>query len=262
MTLLFALAGCTFTPGTEGFTTLDSAALTGGWEAEDPALPQILREDGTTITITSASLQPAWLSLQSISGAGSTFDPADPPEGYGLCHSGHCHRDDGALVDYVDIQAELAGGDLTFEDVVTWSGLEVDLLDPTEQDLGDPSPSPHLPIVALRQLEVGFPDDAPGLLIEGQLTGDTFEAPTPLVVELPVVEPWVGGMDLTVDRTQAPEVAVTIALALDETLFDGVPLAPDGESAEVVLDDPDDPAAQVLLENLLALEPDLDWTER
>ncbi|MNS53348.1 hypothetical protein D3C72_861010 [compost metagenome] len=36
--------------------------------------------------------------------AGSaTFDPANPPPGYSLCHGGHCHRDDGALVDYADI---------------------------------------------------------------------------------------------------------------------------------------------------------------
>lgn len=39
----------------------------------------------------------------------SSFDPAEPPEGYSLCHNGHCHRDDGALVSYEDIAAELAG---------------------------------------------------------------------------------------------------------------------------------------------------------
>lgn len=42
--------------------------------------------------------------------AGSTssvFDPANPPARYSLCHNGHCHRDDGALIDYADIEAEL-----------------------------------------------------------------------------------------------------------------------------------------------------------
>lgn len=47
------------------------------------------------------------------SGAGAevpTFDPANPPPGYSLCHGGHCHADDGSLVDYDTIAAELAAG--------------------------------------------------------------------------------------------------------------------------------------------------------
>jgi hypothetical protein len=39
----------------------------------------------------------------------SAFDPANPPAGYSLCHNGHCHSDDGRLVDYEDIEGELAG---------------------------------------------------------------------------------------------------------------------------------------------------------
>ncbi|MCO4762085.1 MAG: hypothetical protein KC502_11310 [Myxococcales bacterium] len=47
------------------------------------------------------------------------FDPANPPPGYSLCHSGHCHKDDGTLPTYDQIKAELAqgtGGGLS----VTW----------------------------------------------------------------------------------------------------------------------------------------------
>jgi hypothetical protein len=43
-------------------------------------------------------------------GAAAAFDPASPPEGYSLCHNGHCHADDGRLVPYEEIAAELAGG--------------------------------------------------------------------------------------------------------------------------------------------------------
>ncbi len=43
--------------------------------------------------------------------AGLSFDPANPPPGYTLCHNGHCHSTGGDLVDYEDIQAELAGGE-------------------------------------------------------------------------------------------------------------------------------------------------------
>lgn len=35
------------------------------------------------------------------------FDPANPPPAYSLCHNGHCHHEDGRLVDYEDIQREL-----------------------------------------------------------------------------------------------------------------------------------------------------------
>ncbi|RAL25332.1 hypothetical protein DL240_03735 [Lujinxingia litoralis] len=43
--------------------------------------------------------------------AGSAdFDPANPPPGYSLCHNGHCHSDDGRLVDYASIASESGGG--------------------------------------------------------------------------------------------------------------------------------------------------------
>ncbi|MBM4373379.1 MAG: hypothetical protein FJ098_17105, partial [Deltaproteobacteria bacterium] len=43
----------------------------------------------------------------------AVFDPADPPEGYSLCHNGHCHAASGALVSYEAIAAELGGGGTT-----------------------------------------------------------------------------------------------------------------------------------------------------
>ena len=50
----------------------------------------------------------------SAAGTGATFDPAHPPAGYTLCHNGHCHRNDGALIPYEQVQAELsAGGTVT-----------------------------------------------------------------------------------------------------------------------------------------------------
>jgi hypothetical protein len=43
-------------------------------------------------------------------GSSATFDPADPPEGYSLCHNGHCHAADGSLVAYEDILLEGSSG--------------------------------------------------------------------------------------------------------------------------------------------------------
>lgn len=44
-------------------------------------------------------------------GGGASFDPASPPPGYTNCHNGHCHADDGSLVDFADIARELAGSE-------------------------------------------------------------------------------------------------------------------------------------------------------
>lgn len=60
-----------------------------------------------------------------------SFDPANPPEGYSLCHNGHCHAADGKLVDYEEIDAELAlggGGEV----LVGAVDATIDFLNPTE----------------------------------------------------------------------------------------------------------------------------------
>jgi len=49
------------------------------------------------------------------------FDPASPPDGYTLCHNGHCHTTDGRLVSYEEIARELAGDGADGTALVTWS---------------------------------------------------------------------------------------------------------------------------------------------
>lgn len=73
--------------------------------AQDYGLELTRLEVGlTTLRLLSTSAE------ASSTSAGGTFDPSSPPPGYSLCHNGHCHADDGSLVDYEDIEAELAGG--------------------------------------------------------------------------------------------------------------------------------------------------------
>lgn len=75
----------------------------------------------------------------------ATFDPANPPPGYSLCHGGHCHAADGSLVDYEDIAAELAGaGGTEPTTVVTLTAGTVDLLTSEPFELGC-APSCALP---------------------------------------------------------------------------------------------------------------------
>lgn len=59
--------------------------------------------------------------LAEVEGVG--FDPSAPPPGYSLCHNGHCHADDGRLVPYEEIAAELAGGSGSESVVVAEGGL-------------------------------------------------------------------------------------------------------------------------------------------
>src|SRR5688572_29228398 len=111
---LLTLSSCAVGSG-EGFATLEPTARVGY-----TLLPA--REAGGGFqkldtdyqaAVTAAHLDASDIALQAAGSggaAGGSFDPGNPPPGYGLCHGGHCHRDDGALVAYEDIAAELAGG--------------------------------------------------------------------------------------------------------------------------------------------------------
>jgi hypothetical protein len=122
------LAGCTLAPGT-GFSALSAATLAVSFTPGPGRLDASggMKTDlGYRLTFTKLSLTTDDLVIQSRSttaggqASTTTFDPAKPPAGYSLCHGGHCHRADGALVDYADIAASLSGGGTTtLQDVLT-----------------------------------------------------------------------------------------------------------------------------------------------
>lgn len=161
----------------------------------------------------------------------SAFDPAAPPPGYSLCHGGHCHADDGRLVSYEDIAAELAteeaGGaqlavaidvdDLDLVDAVPLAldcgactldrgrlvgvRLVASRLD-VELEVRDGRASPRLPgtFVARGTIDLAAGDDT-----EGRAPG-----------ELAAV------LDATVSEDAAPIVDLDLALSPDVSLLDGV----------------------------------------
>ncbi len=49
------------------------------------------------------------------------FDPANPPPGYSLCHTGHCHKDDGTLPSYEQIKETLAKQGGAVAASITWA---------------------------------------------------------------------------------------------------------------------------------------------
>ena len=105
-----AVGGCAFDDGLPwGQLDFETSVVFDGSTRHDDqgrvrtTLSYAVRVDGLEVRLDAVSLE------ASTSGAAATFDPADPPEGYSLCHNGHCHHDSGALVDYEDIALELAG---------------------------------------------------------------------------------------------------------------------------------------------------------
>lgn len=107
----FASAGCAAGDGTAWgvwypeLSTVHDAATR---ETDDGAVRTVLQYH---VSVDELSLELAEVQLLGAAeGASAGFDPASPPEGYSLCHAGHCHADDGTLVDYADIEQELLGG--------------------------------------------------------------------------------------------------------------------------------------------------------
>lgn len=141
--LLFLTAACTFEDG-RGWATvrvLSGAELLVD-EAHASEEATLVTDRGDLVTVTSLRLTLAGVALLensgSASGTSGSFDPANPPPDYTLCHGGHCHRSDGALVDYEDIAAEMAGGGasalVVVEDFAVTGAL--DALSPALVELG------------------------------------------------------------------------------------------------------------------------------
>lgn len=105
--LLPLAGGCTFSEGVP-WGHLDLTA-------EAAFVPSAARQEGDrfktpgyTVAFDTLTATIASVGVTVAAGAGDlSFDPANPPEGYTLCHGGHCHSDDGRLVSYEDVQAEL-----------------------------------------------------------------------------------------------------------------------------------------------------------
>ncbi|MGM0557111.1 MAG: hypothetical protein ACQEVA_12080 [Myxococcota bacterium] len=118
-TLLFSVlavlaSACAMQDG-EPWGWVEGGATASGSIVEEGGAP------GAQVTIDSASATLGVRLVETTSssaGSGATFDPQSPPDGYGLCHNGHCHSDDGELVPYEDIRAELASSGGTVERTV------------------------------------------------------------------------------------------------------------------------------------------------
>lgn len=253
--LLFLFSACTFAPGA-GFGDLAEASLSAALvpgAARDLGGGEVLTQAGYAVRVDTFELDLGDLSLLALSGGGSTsFDPANPPEGYTLCHGGHCHADDGSLVDYADIEAELAGGTAAFQAVVTLPvAATADLVGGATFDL-DTSAWHQLPAGDVSKLEIG----ASAVRIEGIVRrhpDDGWSAP--LTVDLPLAGALGTGFDLPLARGEDPTISLGVAVEPDGTLFDALEFSALEGDEGVVLDSLDDEAGAALAATVLAVAP-------
>ena len=200
------LLACTLEPGT-GYARLDEVVLDVALEpqeARDLGDGLILTDTGARVQIDALELDLGELRLQELVG-GVSFDEASPPDGYTFCHNGHCHHEDGDLVDYATIEAELGGGG--FETAWAWP------IDETVDAVAGASlvldSSEDLPQLGLRRLSVevvelrfeGLVDDLP---VQASISGDA-----------------VGPFTLDVDRSAPEAFSLDASLLFDGTGFDG-----------------------------------------
>lgn len=110
-------SSCTFQPG-GAFGSLETATFTARFAPSAGRLDeagQLKTDTGYRVRIDALAVTADDLDFQYTSGTsatGVTFDPSKPPPGYLICHNGHCDREDGALVPYEEVEAELSGGSL------------------------------------------------------------------------------------------------------------------------------------------------------
>lgn len=224
------LAGCTFQPGV-AFGTLTGATLDVRFQPPASRLDELGRlktDTGYRVTLDMLRLVPRTLDFQTTSGSagsGGSFDPANPPPGYSLCHGGHCHRDDGALVAYEDIEAELSGGTLK---TVTALSLPVK----TGFDL-IPGPAASASLTDCQpgcELDRGTWSKAVLDLATISASGSV-EDPTSFNRLGGQVRPWSFSfspdafsqkVDVRIDRDQGERLAVVATFALTEKLFDQI----------------------------------------
>ncbi len=227
--LMVLASGCALGPG-EPMGTLEPSltvryAAEPGRDAGD-GFHRLASDFQVRVTRAELSLCTVELVERSVSGGGG-FDPAHPPPGYGLCHNGHCHADDGRLVSYEDIAAELGGG-VQSRTVVALHGPEaMNLL----ADAGDNALTCapdcvlsaahveriHVPVSQLH-IEGAVRDGRESLRFTGTRPF-SFDLTVPAGGVAPVLT---AEVDVSVDRETAPVIHLALALELGPALFDRV----------------------------------------
>ena len=251
------LGGCALGPGGP-FATLEPTFEAVLVAPEDRALPGGWQQLNTNYQarFTVARVDFVRLELLSAAGAGGAFDPANPPPGYSLCHGGHCHRDDGALIPYEDIAAELGGGG----GARTVARMPVgtrDLLAGGQAPLGCANTC-DLPSGDIARMRLGIARVRLEGFVRDSLSAPRLSGEVPFLLDVALSpqggEPLPGAtidaaLELPVDRKALPRIGLDVAFRPTGALLDGVDWAA-VPATSGVLDLSADPRSLRVLQNL------------
>jgi hypothetical protein len=254
-------AGCTLWPGqpwgqaeitlASSFSPEAGRLTDDGWVKTSG--DYAYRLEGVTVSVTGFELVVA----DDEGGQPLAFDPASPPTGYSLCHQGHCHSDDGALVPYEEISAEVTGAQRTPVQVMSGGvyslGLEDDPASVCEERAAGSSCELPRGTLSSAIVQVGSLS-AERVSIRDERTGDaqrlTGRIEAPLIVGGPVRLRAELGEAL--DGSEAPGVALDAVIEIAPDLLDRLDFADVAsvdDFLQLVLDDQD-----TLIENFAASE--------
>ncbi len=254
--LLLALitSGCALDVGAP-LAVVQDGALTARLAlpaARDLGDHTLLGAGGERIRVTALAVEVSEVVLSSgggASSAGGAFDPASPPPGYTLCHSGHCHADDGRLVPYAEIQAEAAGGGGGLAVALAMPvDATADLLAPSALPLTRFEPGRDLGRASIVRGEVAVERLTLRARVEGART-------TEVTVDLPLDQRWATTLDLHPAEGPA-QVSPRVDVALDGLFLDALASAATTTTTpNLVLDRPDAPGAGELVRALAGTRP-------
>jgi hypothetical protein len=238
------ISGCAFSDGDPWARA--SVSLAARFDPEAARLDsegRLITADDYAVSVTRLALVVDAAGLQMGSdGAAESFDPAAPPEGYSLCHGGHCHASDGRLVPYAEVAAELAGAGA--------GGYALDLAaDEREVALGpEPASVPLQACDTACDLPRGKVVSASALIDRVVLTGRVYDRRTgaaarlpaeglAVELELPVETEIFATASADVDDHHPVPLNAALDLEVPASLFDGVDfqaLSDSGASADLL----------------------------
>lgn len=255
--LALSTPGCAWNEG-RGFATLEETRVSARVQQEPAsALAEITTDLGYVVRLASAELYVEDVVLEQVAAGGGDahFDPAHPPEGYSLCHSGHCHSEDGRLVAYEEIEQEAASAGETYAPVASipvYSGL--DLLAGATRRVRQVQPSDELPRAELQRVTL----HAGALQLRGSVQsgpgGESLPQALPLVVDLELRIPLRAAVHVDIDRDSPAHVRAVVEVTVARALLDELDFVRLAQAGTVSLSDVESPLVDPVLDALAGSE--------
>lgn len=230
---LVALSGCTLYAGQpwgEADVALEAAFAPGADRLTDDGRLRTSTDYALALDEIAITLDAVRVTARAEAQGAAAFDPSSPPPGYTLCHAGHCHAEDGRLVPYAEIEAELGGASEEGSSVVlpVESGLVTLTSKPSPVPLGACAESCWLDRGALGALEVM----ASRLIVSGVAfdlrEGERRRLPeegVPFEADLELSTAIERALEGELERGQPVVVDIDATLFVAPSLFDDVPFA-------------------------------------